>query len=192
VTTLAVSSDLIVDSYDSDAVDRALSWATSVIEGYCNRTLGLVTGDVVRVTPKAGTGQLPNYPVVNISLVEGYMLNQAGTAYAWVPITNYYSDDDLGIIYNTAGLTGVVWTGFPSWPWMPASLRVTYDHGYDPIPSDLRDVCVRLATQYLENPVLMVERRVGDMEGRFSGSAGVAFGAMDKAVLDRYSDVGVS
>ena len=192
MTNLAVSSDLIVDSYDSDAVDRALSWATSVIEGYCNRTLGLVTGDVVRVTPKGGTGQLPNYPVVNVSLVEGYMLKADGTGYDWVPITNYYVDDDLGMVYNTAGLTGVVWTGMRSWPWMPASLRVTYDHGYSVIPGDLKAVCVRLATQYLENPVLMVERRVGDMEARFSGSAGVALGAMDKAVLDRYSDVGVS
>jgi hypothetical protein len=30
------------------------------------------------------------------------------------------------------------------------------------------------------------------MEGRFSGSAGPLFGAMDRAVLDRYADVGVA
>lgn len=189
---LASSSDLIDNSYAPADVAGALSWATSVIEGYCNRSLALVTGDTVRLTPQRGTGILPNYPVLGITLVEGYMLDLATGAYAWVPITNYYSDDATGTIYNTTGLAGVIWTGGPSWPWLPGSLRVTYDHGYDPIPNDLRDVCARLAGQYLENPRLMVQRRVGDMEGRFSGSAGVLFGATDRAVLDRYSNIGVA
>lgn len=190
---LAAPTDVIgADSFSTDDVNAALNWATGVIEGYCNRTLGLVTNDVVRVTPLKGTGTLPNYPVVQVTLVEGYMLTEAGDGFAWVPITNYYADDDLGILYNMAGLTGVVWTGRHSWPWLPKSLRVTYDHGYDPIPEELTAVCARLARQYLDNPALMIERRVGDMEGRFSGSAGAMFSDLDLAALGGYINAGVA
>ena len=111
MTTLASSSDLIVDGYEAAAVEGALSWATSTIEGYCLRTFALVTGDTVKVTPHHGTGMLPNYPVVNITSVEGYMLDLDTGAYAWVPLTNYWLDDNTGIIYNTTGLAGVIWTG---------------------------------------------------------------------------------
>jgi hypothetical protein len=191
-TPLASSSDVIVDGYDPTQVDKALSWATSVIEGYCNRTFGLVTDDTVTVTPHHGQGLLPQYPVVSVSAVAGYMLDMSTGAYGWVPITNFWCDNDTGTLYNTTGLAGVVWTGGPSWPWLPASLRVTYTHGYDPIPSDLRDVCARLALRYLQNPGAMVERRVGDMEARFSGSAGALFDQFDLAVLNTYSNVGVA
>lgn len=187
---LASASDLIADGYDSAKIEGALSWATSVIEGYCDRKLDLVTGDVVTITPRAGGGTLPNYPVVAVTLVEGYLPSDTGMA--WRPITNYWLVADVGELYDTAGLPGSTWDGSRSWPWIPGSLRVTYDHGYSPVPNDLRDVCARLAGQYLENPRLMIERRVGDMEARFSGSAGVLFGDMDRAVLDKYADVGVA
>jgi hypothetical protein len=192
VTNLASSTDLIVDGYDSDAIDKALSWATSVIEGYCNRTFGLVTGDVAILNPARGSAMLPNYPVVNITSVEGYLPDPNGQGMTWVTLTNYWSVPDTGELYDTTGLPGTTWGMGASWPWMRGSLRVTYDHGYDPIPSDLRDVCARLAVQYLENPAKMVERRVGDMEGRFSGSAGALFDQFDRAVLDTYSNVGVA
>lgn len=192
MTQLASSTDLIVDGFDSTAVDGALSWASSVIEGYCNRTFGLVTGDVVTITPRAGGGMLPQYPVVQVSLVEGYLPDLVNGGMAWQSMTNYWLVADTGLLYDTTGLPGTTWSGGPTWPWIPGSLRVTYDHGYAVLPNDLKDVCVRLATRYLENPVGMVERRVGDMEARFSGSAGFMFDASDQAVLASYCETGVS
>lgn len=188
---LASPSDLIVDGYSTDQVTAALSWATSTIEGYCNRTFDLVTGDVVTITPRARGGLLPHYPVVQVTLVEGYLPTDEGMA--WVPLIHYWVVAETGELFDTTH--AVPRTNFAlahSWPWWPGSLRVTYDHGYAVIPVDLRDVCVRLAGQYLENPRLMIERRVGDMEARFSGSAGVLFGQMDKSILDRYCDTGVA
>lgn len=191
MTTLAAASDLIAaDGYSADDIAGALSWATGVIEGYCNRTLALVTGETVVLTPRNGGGILPNYPVAQVTLVEGYLPSETG-GMAWQAMTNYWLVAETGALYNTAGLPGSTWNGRPSWPWIPGSLRVTYDHGYDPVPSDLVGVCARLAGQYLENPKLMLERRVGDMEGRFSGSAGVLFGPLDLAIIDGYSNVGV-
>lgn len=191
MTVLASSADLIDSSYDPADIESALSWATSVIEGYCDRTFGLVTGDVVTITPRNRGGVLPEYPVKQVTLVEAYLPSQDGQGMAWQAITNYWLVAETGDLYDTTGLPGTFVHGPRSWPWMPGSLRVTYDHGFDPIPTDLRDVCARLAGQYLENPRLMIERRVGDMEARFSGSNGSVFSALDLAVLSKYEKVGV-
>jgi hypothetical protein len=43
------------------------------------------------------------------------------------------------------------WTGF-SWPWLAASLQVTFSHGFEEIPQGLINVACRFAQQYLENP----------------------------------------
>jgi hypothetical protein len=189
---LAEASDLISNSYDPAAVDGALSWATSVISGYCNRNFDLVTGDVVVVDPFQGSAMLPEFPVVAVTLVEAYMADPNGNGMAWQSLTNYGWVASTGLIYDTAGLPGTVWSVGPSWPSLPGSLRVTYSHGYTSVPQPLKDVCVRLAQQYLENPAMMIQRKVGDTEARFSGSAGVALTEIDRSVLDRYATAGLS
>lgn len=189
---LASSSDFVSNSYDAVAVENAISWATSLIAGYCNRNFDLVTGDVVTLTPAKNAAMLPETPVVSVASVYAYLPNTNGGGMAWVPLTNYGWVASTGVLYDTTGLPGTHWTSGPSWPWLPGSLRVTYDHGYTTPPSELKDVCVRLAQQYLENPTLLVQRGVGDVHARFSGSAGVNVNAMDRAILDRYANVGVS
>lgn len=191
MATFAQPSDLIVNAYDPAAVTGALEWATSFIAGYCDQVFSLVTGDVVTLNPQGGSALLPECPVVQVSLVEGWLPNLSGAGMAWTPLTNYQYTS-AGLIYDTTGLPGVSWGLGPSWPWLPGSLRVTYDHGYAAIPQPIVSVCARLATQYLENPGQMMQRRVGDEEARFNGSAGVSLNAMDRAILDRYVDVGVS
>jgi hypothetical protein len=110
----------------------------------------------------------------------------------WTAITNYAFVPETGLVYNTTGLPGTSWHPGPSWPWLPGSLRVTYDHGYTAAPQPLRDVCIRLAQQYLDNPTLAMNSRVGEVEARYSGSSGLVMTHHDKAILDRYCDVGVS
>lgn len=192
MTPLASSSDLVESSYDSGAIDGALSWATSFITGYCNRDFDLVTGDTVVVTPQSGSAQLPDYPVLAVSAVAGYLPDPLGSGMTWVTLTNFAFVPDTGLIYDTTGLPGTTWTTGYSWPWLPGSLRVTFDHGYSTVPQPLVDVCARLAQQYLENPVGLMQRRVGDEEARFSGSAGVKLNDFDRVILDQYSNVGVA
>lgn len=188
---LASPSDFVSNSYDDTAVQNAISWATSLIGAYCNRNFDLVTGDVVTLTPSRGTALLPETPVVSVSAVQGYLPDTMGNGMTWVSLTNYQWTNS-GILYDTTGLPGTHWNTGPSWPWLPGSLRVTYSHGFATIPRDLTNVCVRLSQQYLENPTLMVQRGVGDIHGRFSGSAGVVLNALDRAILDRYANLGVS
>jgi len=194
VTSLAEDSDLVSNSYDSTAVEGALSWATSVITGYCDRNFDLVTGDVVTIDPNRDSALLPQFPVVSVTSVYGYLPNpDSPGGMAWIALTNYNWVASTGLIYNTTGLPGTVWSVGPSWPWLPGSLRVTYSHGYATIPQPLKDVCVRLAQQYLENPAQTVQRRVGDMESRFAGNSGVIdLSSLDRSILDRYVNVGVS
>lgn len=192
MTALASSSDFVSNSYDASAVTRAINWATSLIASYCNRNFDLVTGDTVTVSPIRGSAFLPQFPVVSVSSVYGYLPSTSGAGMAWTALTNYQYVASTGLIYDTTGLPGTQISVGPSWPWLPGSLRVTYDHGYASVPQDLTDVCVRLATQYLENPTMMVSRRVGDMEARFSGSSGGTVSKIDKIILDRYVNVGVS
>lgn len=191
---LASVSDFVSSFPDSDeAVQNAIEWATSVIANYCNRNFDLVTGDEVTISPSRGAALLPETPVANVTSVYAYLPDSVnGGGMAWIPLTNYKWVASTGILYDTTGLPGTRWTAGPSWPWLPGSLRVTYDHGYATPPKDLTNVCVRLAQQYLENPMLMVQRGVGDVHARFSGSAGVMLNALDKAILDRYANVGVA
>lgn len=192
MTTIAQVSDLtpLAGGVDSSAAGRALSWATSFIVGYCGRTFDLATDEVILVSPHFGSAFLPGTPIVNVSTVEAYLPNGGGMV--WTTLTNYAVENDTGYIYDTTGLPGTTWGLGPTWPWLPSSLRVTYTHGYAQTPQGLIDVCCRLALQYLENPSLAMNSKVGEIEDRFSGSTGVKLNQLDQAILDRYSDAWVS
>ena len=193
-TQLASAFTPIAGVYDDASVSRALTWAQSLVQGYCDQTFDVVLGDVVTVDPAPyRSAMLPQGPVLNVSQVQGLLPPAAGstaTGLVWTTLTNFAWASDTGLIYDTTGQPGVSWTG-PSWPWIKRGLKVTYDHGYSVIPQGLVDVAARFAQQYLENPTLQMHRRVGDVEARFSGSAGVVINVLDKAILDRYTDVGV-
>lgn len=176
--------------YDAAAVTRALSFAQSEVQGYCNReSFDLVTNEVVHIDPAPyRKALLPSVPVATVSLLRGLLPDPTGasTGFTWVTLTNYRFVAETGLIYDTSGEIGTSsWLG-PTWPWLPGSLEVTYDHGYATIPQGLVDVACRFAQQYLENPALMMQRRVGEQEGRYAGSVGVVITELDKRILDRY------
>lgn len=181
----------MASDYDAGDVAEALSWAQSFVEGYCNRTFDAVEDEVVVIDPYAGSAMLPNFPVTGISKVEGYLPGDTG-GMAWRELTNYWYKSDTGLIFDTTGLPGTFGVSCFHWPWLPGSLRVTYSHGYATVPRGLVDVAVRLARQWLENPGLRVEIKVGDIEERYNGSYGVTLNALDQYTLDRYSIVTVA
>jgi hypothetical protein len=180
--------------YDDSSVVRALQFAQDAVEGYCGRTFDLITNDVIITTPQQyRTALLPYVPVVSITLVEGYIPNVNGTSgMGWQALPNYAFVQDTGLIYDTTGQPGVSYSLGESWPRLPGSLRITYSHGYANVPSGIISVACRLAQQYLENPALQMQRRVGDQEARFSGSVGTVISALDQRIMDRYVDIGVS
>lgn len=181
----------LAGSQDPAKVTQALSWAESFITEYCDRTFDLVTGDIELVDPISGTGLLKHLPIVQVTLVEGLLPTSEGMT--WTTLTNYGLVKATGLVYNTTGLPGTTWTinTCGTWPTLPEGLRVTYDHGFQTIPKQLVDVGVRLTAQAIANPSLMVQKKVGDVEARFSGSAGVLLNQLDKSILDRYAMPGI-
>ncbi|AAN01629.1 head-tail adaptor [Mycobacterium phage Quink] len=176
----------LADAFPEDADDAAtaLSWAKSQVEGYCGRKFDLVEDDVAIVDPYCGSSLLPSIPVVEISKVEGYL--PTGNGMDWVELTNYWFKRDTGLIFDTTGLPGSEWSTGHTWPWLPGSLRVTYTHGYNPVPDELIDVAIRLAREYQSNPELLVSKQVGEIERRFGSVAGTSLSKADQAILDRY------
>lgn len=182
-------------TYDSPSITRALTWAQSFIELYCDQSFDLITGYVALLDPKPyRTALLPYVPVVSISLVEGLLppVSTTPSPYVWTTLTNYAFTPDTGLIYDTTGEPGVSFGPGPSWPWVPRGLRVTYTYGYATAPQAVVDVACRLAQQYLENPASVMQRRVGDVENRFTGSKGSVVNEYDAVILWRYMNVGVA
>lgn len=183
-------------TYDTDSVIRALTWAQSFVESYCDQIFDLVTNDVVFLDPKPyRAALLPQVPVVSVSDVQALLPPQTPiqVGLVWTELTNYRFVALTGLIYDTSGEPNTAWTvGINTWPWVAGGLQVTYDHGYVTIPQPLIDVACRFAAQYLENPASVLQRRVGEVEERFSGSAGLVINALDQRILDRYTDIGIA
>lgn len=197
-TQLAATFTPIAGVYDTPSVTQALSWAQSFVEDYTNRGpngFDLVTGDIVLCDPKPyGRAMLPHVPVVNVSTVEGYLPNTTANGMAWTILTNYSYDADTGRIWNTTGLPGTTLGFGPTWPWLPQSLRVTYDHGYATVPQDLISCACRFAQQYLENPTLLLQRGVGQINDRFAGNTGdvgIVINKFDQYIMDRYRFISI-
>lgn len=177
----------IASEYGTANTTRALTWAQSFVESYTDQIFDLVETDTVYLDPKPyRQALLPQLPVVSVDSVEALLPAQTG-GMAWTTLTNYAVVNETGLIYDTTGEPGTPWNFGPSWPRLPASLKVTYDHGYASVPQPLVDVACRLAQQYLENPSGQLQRRTGDIEDRFGGSQGVVVNELDRMILDRYT-----
>ena len=180
-------------TYDAGSVTVALTWAQSFIEAYCQRIFDVTTlTEFVDPDYSRHQALLDHAPVVEISSILAYLPAQTG-GMAWVPVVNYNLVKETGLLYDTSLLPGVqILPSGPTWPWLPASLQVTYTYGYDPVPQGLVDVACRISQQYLENPAQLMQRRIGDVEARFSGHEGVSLSALDQMILDRHSWVGLA
>lgn len=197
---LAAAFTPIGGAYDDASIAQALGWAQSFVEEYCNREpngFDLVTGDTVFIDPAPyNQALLPQIPVANVSAVQALLPNdQAGGVMAWTSLTNYAFVSATGLIYDTTGEPGVT-AGFgPSWPWLPGSLQVTYDHGFATVPSGLIFAACRFAQQYLENPSILISRDVGSFSERYAGNTGgvgVVINQFDERIMDRYTLVSIA
>lgn len=210
---------MIVGAHTEDEVQLALDWASGSIESYCERSFAYVASDTALVNPYRGTGNkamalLPNPPVWNVSSVVAEM-PYVGDGLGWVPLSYYQWAED-GLLYDTTryygydGVTGSsFWSGVtnadgyfdygnvPSWPTLPRSLQVTYDHGYilpgndavtgvPPLPSGVVSATIRGAALFLSNPVGVIEGRVGEITNRFADPTSGPAGWLDEKLLGEY------
>jgi len=183
VTAAQVPSFLKGSASDAD-VTAALSWAAGAVEAYCERDFSYRANDVVLVDPfpVRRSAQLPNPPVHSISTVEAYMRDANGQM-NWQTLVNWAWTAE-GLVYDTTGQPGTQISEVPSWPALPKSLRVTYTHGFMDVPQPVVDAVVKAASNYLNNPFQMTQRRVGDVSYQWSDRGGESL--LDTALLGKY------
>lgn len=185
-------SSISAPAFTTPQITNAVAVASGMIAGYTGRKLVAATSDTVTLTASADGFQLPQWPVTNIESISIY------TDEGWTVV------DPSRYMVDTTG-----WVSMANAPlnWMPSlggqvappldpnyawQVRVTYDHGYGSVPVDLAAACTHLATQYLLNPLSAIEQKVGEIADRYSPADAGGFPDWVKAILDRYSDVGVA
>ena len=183
VSASQVPSFLKGSASDAD-VTAALSWAAGAVEAYCERDFSYRANDVVLVDPfpVRRSAQLPNPPVHSISTVEAYMRDANGQV-NWQTLVNWAWTAE-GLVYDTTGQPGTQISEVPSWPALPKSLRITYTHGFMDVPQPVVDAVVKAASNYLNNPFQMTQRRVGDVSYQWSDRGGESL--LDTALLGKY------
>lgn len=159
---------------DSAAADLALASASAVIRRWTRQTITRVTGDVVQLrAADCDALVLPQRPVVSVSEVKV----QALVLTDWV-----LSGDRL---LRTGGWRHL--PGTSSYP-DPGIVHVTYTHGWDEIPDDVRAVCLDLASATLANPSMLRQEGIDDYTRTFAAESLGLGGLSDshKAMLGDY------
>lgn len=126
-----------------------LEMATAMIQGWTRRRLERVDGDVVALP---GTRDrelvLPAWPVVSVATVKLDGVAVAATSYRRVGQSLFR---ELG------------------WGEPGGIVEVTYTHGYDPIPEDIRVVTLQMAARSLQNPLGIRQEGIGSYSVTYAG-----------------------
>lgn len=168
---------------DPTRAQQLLTQATGIIQEWTNQYLLNVTGDTVIVDPNSdGWASVPELPVNDVASFE-YLDDRDGVWYTYD--TSVYRWNRYGKIYLVQQ---------PDyWPWQLDSLRVTYSHGYNPIPNGLAGVCIQLAARLFANPYDAQRYTTGGVQVGFSGTKGTdELRDTEKIALGRYTVVEVS
>lgn len=173
------------------AAARALSEASAAIRGYCHQYLSRVSNEKFTLDCFGGNVVfLPELPAISVSkvVVDGATL--ANTAYK------------LGKYGFLHRLNSQVW------PKGVQNVEVTYTHGYNPIPDDIRGVCARAASRAYQAGLRAADsdavsgvasKSLGDFSVAYGGEGGEGvMGASaarmlllsEKDILDSYRIVG--
>lgn len=113
------------------SITARLESASAIIESYCNRTFTSAT--VTAETHDGGSGSvfLRQPPVTSVTTVDENGITLTAADYLLYP--------EQGRLVRLSG-------GYPyRWLWKPRTVVVTYVGGYNPVPYDIRLVCVRIA-----------------------------------------------
>ena len=155
---------------DSAAADLALASASAVIRKWTRQTISRVADDVVtlRVIDPCEL-VLPQRPVVSVSQV----LVNSVVLVDWV-----LSGDRL---LRTGGWRYLPGTStYPD----PGLVQVTYTHGWEEIPDEVRGVCLDLASSTVSNPGMLRQESIDDYS-RTLASESLGLGVLS----DRHKDL---
>lgn len=132
--------EILVDARLAKAA-LVLEIATAQIKGWCRQRLELVAGDTITLR---GTGDrdlvLPERPIVEVSNITIDAVTAAPSSY-------YLAGDTL--------------VRFQGWCSPASIVTVVYTHGFDPLPDDIRGVCLDLAAHRMAAPAGVRQEAIG-------------------------------
>lgn len=128
-----------VGEVDAEAsAQLALDIATSVVIERTGQAFTATTGDVVTLDTFPGDDiRLPQRPVTAVTSVVTRERGHATTTTRTLNTDYEHRGDRLR------------WVGFGSWPY---EVTVTYDHGYETIPDDVKGATLAVAAELFDNP----------------------------------------
>lgn len=142
---------------DGAAADLALASASAVIRKWTRQTITRVVDDVARLrVVDCDELVLPQRPIVSVSQVKVHAL----VLNDWV-----LSGDRL---LRTGGWRYL--PGTSSYP-DPGIVEVTYTHGFDEVPDEVRGVCLDLASATLSNPAMLRQEAIDDYSRTFAAES---------------------
>lgn len=168
-------SQLAVDPSDESAA-FLLAVASGMIRRYLDQDITTVLDDVEYVDPVNGSvAVLRQLPVQSVSLVE---TTTDGVTWTAVDPASYTVSRRQGIV------SARPWTGV-RWGYDPESWRVTYTHGYETVPDEIKGVCCSIAARFYSTPAGIDSERTGQRQVKYAmESAG--FSGMETLVLSAF------
>jgi len=129
-----------IDEAHETAATRAITEATAIIQNYCQQTLELTEDDELTLDSRGGRRiVLPQRPVIEVaSVVED---DEELTA-----------EDDYRL-----GQHGILYRLGRDWARGVQIITVTYSHGYETIPEDIKAICARAAARVYQAGLRMAE-----------------------------------
>jgi hypothetical protein len=167
-------SQLAIDPSDTAAA-FLLKVASGMVRRYLQQDITAVAGDVEYCDPVAGGVLLSQLPVTSVSLVETTLDGATWTA---ADPSTYIVSRKLGMVSARA------WSGV-SWPSDPESWRVTYMHGFDDVPDELKGVVCGIAARAYSTPTGIDMERTGQRQVKYNLEA-EGFTPMERLVLSMF------
>lgn len=166
-------SQLAVDPADTAAA-FLLKVASGMVRRYLQQDVTATFGDVEYCDPVAGGVLLSQLPVSSVSLVE---TTSDGVTWTVADPATYVVSRRLGIV-SARPYSG-------SWPSDPESWRVTYSHGYDNVPDEIKGVVCSVAARFYSSPSGIDMERTGQRQVKYTLETS-GLNAMEKLILDGF------
>jgi hypothetical protein len=178
---LASPSDLaafLQADVDTASATIYLESATGLIQAYTQQTLEYVEDDTVTLLPSEGRIVLPERPVVDVTSVAGL------PAGGWTLVRDTLLP---GPVYSYMWELDDIITGNVTWtPMSMPTIAVTYSHGFQVIPKDLRGLCLSVAARLYANPSSVEMESVGQVQTRYSQKGGMDLTEVERRLANRY------
>lgn len=167
-------SQLAIDPSDTAAA-FLLKVASGMVRRYLQQDVTAVAGDVEYCDPVAGGVLLSQLPVTAVSQVE---TSADGVTWTAADPASYVVSRRLGIVSARSGY-GV------HWPSTPESWRITYSHGYETVPDELKGVVCSIAARFYSTPAGIDMERTGQRQVKYNLESG-GFDPMERLILDGF------